>query len=91
MSNPVGFPTHWSLGDPPLVEIVRTWSVAPLHAILGITGMSIHHLINSRWVKEIVVQLFKARREVKRGEEERWQEEAAKYWAWVRFYVGEVV
>lgn len=89
MSKIVGFPIRWELNDPPPEVIVRLWPAVPLWAILGTTGLSIHHLVESKLAKAVAFRLFKTWREVERGEEVRRLEEAAKYSAWVRFYVGE--
>ena len=89
MSGIVGFPTRWELAHPSPVEILRLWPAAPLRAILSVTGLTIHQLVQFQQAKAVTFQLFKAWREVERREDSRWAEKIAAYWEWVRFYVGE--
>ena len=90
MSGVVGFPTRWFLPEPLPQAIVRRWYANALQAILGITGLTIHRVVNDPRGKMMVVVLFKNWRAFQRREELRFLEDTRLYWEWIRSVTEEM-
>ncbi len=83
----IGFPTTWTPSSPLPDGFVQVWPADPLRAILGVTGFSIHDIVASQRIQAIVLQLFKAWREVARHDADK-RETAYQAWlSWVKYLV----
>ena len=69
---------------------MRQWYANALQAILGITGLTIHRVVNDPRGKMMMVVLFKNWREFQRREQLRAETDKELYWRWIRSVTEEM-